>query len=125
MWTGGSAGSRGAMAHVEHVEAMVESAQGKRLPKFSVALFLDSPLWLNIHPCDDCRKKYQGDLEFTRSFYEYFVRNETKTEAMRKNIMGEECLEEHGTGEPWKCLFPEVRLPFIAKKMPLMIVHML
>lgn len=49
MFAGGSAGSRGAMIHMDYVPQMLAEA-GANPDGIAVVGFMDSPLWIDIPP---------------------------------------------------------------------------
>lgn len=134
IFAGGSAGSRGALSHLESVQGLVATATATKLGDkffelFEVVGFFDSPLWIDITPFAGKVPPYQGDAEYTKTFVEYMVAPSAGANSSAdpaKTVFGSACYAKYAPGnEHWKCLFPEYRLPFLNTSTHYMVVQSL
>lgn len=91
---GSSAGSRGAMAHLDYVPAMLGSASAN---VNKIVGFLDSPLWLDREPLD-------GGVSRADVVQQAFANFDLG------NRLGSDCAAKHA-GEEWKCYMGHYRVP--------------
>jgi len=100
---GFSAGSRGAMAHLDWVGEMMRDRGAKVLG------FLDSPLMMDVDPLYDSVEGLNSRLR--TAFINYQL----------SPIIPRDCRDKHGpTNNEWRCIFPQFRLEFL--KTPFVIV---
>merc|ERR1712166_711420 len=95
LFGGGSAGSRGAMVHLDYVPSMLGTAASQ----VEVVGFMDSPLYLDIADS---------------SGYYYFG-NESSAVFDAQNIShtGTACAATYTGTDSWKCIFGQYRIPTI------------
>mmetsp|Transcript_8337 Transcript_8337/g.20608 ORF Transcript_8337/g.20608 Transcript_8337/m.20608 type:complete len:424 (-) Transcript_8337:43-1314(-) len=93
---GGSAGSRGAMVHLDYVPDML----GDAAKNVDVVGFLDSPLWVDMDPF---KRSFMGFADMTKEFF------------LSANVehLGDSCMEAYNVTDHWKCLFGEYRIPHL------------
>lgn len=91
---GGSAGSRGAMVHLDYVPEMLGSAASN----VDVVGFLDSPAWVEIDPL---KSSFPGFPNITQSVHSY----------ANVTHLGTACTKAMHPSEQWKCMFGQYRLP--------------
>ena len=102
---GSSAGSRGALVHLDFVAEMLGSSAAANV---RVLGFLDSPLWLDLDPFDS-----SAGLPLA-------ARAQAAHEHFNISHLDDDCARVHA-GQPWKCLFGEYRLRFL--KTPTLVSH--
>lgn len=97
LFGGASAGSRGAMVHLDYVSSMIGRVSGG----VDVVGFLDSPLWLDYAPLD---ASFEGGFA-----------NQTKQVHNFANVrhLGEGCEAHYDEANQWRCLLGEYRMPFV------------
>jgi hypothetical protein len=101
---GASAGARGAMVALDFISSFLPAAASDEAAG-PVAVFgvLDSPLWLDIPPMPHAA--FPGFAAVTAAVYQ--LANATAH-------ITADCAAVFAT-EPWKCLFAQYRLPFLAQ----------
>lgn len=94
---GQSAGSRGAMVHLDYVSDVL----GDAARNIEVRGFLDSPLWIDL-------PTFPGGnaVNFATQASNLFAYGNIKN-------LGEECMAAFPKSEHWKCMFGEYRMPHI------------
>mmetsp|Transcript_82332 Transcript_82332/g.207767 ORF Transcript_82332/g.207767 Transcript_82332/m.207767 type:complete len:441 (-) Transcript_82332:149-1471(-) len=96
---GGSAGSRGAMVHLDYVPSML----GKASQNVDIVGFLDSPLWLDIQPLNETF--FEGFANQTHHVYDFA--NVTHLDS--------ECAATFNESA-WRCMLGEYRMPFVKSR---------
>ena len=95
LFSGCSAGARGAMFNVDYVQPMLPPGAPPVLG------FFDSPLWVDIQPA-------QADI--------MPLENETAAVLVLANAtgrLGDACAAAYPGDEAWRCLYGQFRLPFV------------
>jgi len=105
LFTGGSAGARGAMANLEYLPEMMGSQAAANVDILS---FLDSPLLLDVEPLSG--SNFCGFRKVAQSVYHTY----------NSPRLGSECQEAQVPEERWKCALGEYRMHFV--KMPYLMV---
>jgi len=91
LFGGASAGSRGAMVHLDYVDGILRELGA---PNVRTRGFLDSPYWIDKDPLTS------------------FDLREVYAVARISRVLPEPCTKKYA-GEEWKCAFAEFRLPFM------------
>jgi len=94
---GQSAGSRGAMIHLDYVSSMM----GDAAKNVDVHGFLDSPYWLDIWPFP-AKGNVKFDLQAQHVYRAFNVKH-----------LGEHCIRTFPELDRWKCLFGQYRMPWV------------
>eukprot|EP00947_MAST-08B_sp_MAST-8B-sp1_P003776 g3776.t1 len=114
IYGGGSAGARGSMVHLDYIQSMVRDAAAPATTTAAAAAaaaapvtvvgFLDSPAWIDEAPYPTDHR-FPGFNVTTQGVYK--IANVTH--------LGTRCAAAHpaSSGEAWKCLFGQYRLPTI------------
>jgi len=95
---GQSAGSRGAMVHLDYVPEMLGP---KAAENVKVVGFLDSPYWLDIWPFP-AKGNVKFDLQAAQVWKNFNVTH-----------LGQHCEPKFPWEEKWKCLFGQYRMPWM------------
>jgi len=96
IFSGQSAGGRGAMVNLDYVPDML----GSSAANVDVVGFLDSPLWIDMAPFKSGVKSFG---ESCRDVYGYA--NVTR--------LGHKCAAAFGEAEQWKCIMGQYRMPHV------------
>eukprot|EP00908_Phaeocystis_cordata_P004249 Transcript_14634.p1 GENE.Transcript_14634~~Transcript_14634.p1 ORF type:complete len:360 (-),score=138.98 Transcript_14634:51-1130(-) len=108
LFGGVSAGSRGAMVHLDYVKEMLPLEPAVR-ERVEVRGYIDSALWIDAEPLGHHLASGDEHVGF------YGFADVTKGVASFANVthLGAECAARWGGAEQWRCLFGEYRLPLV------------
>jgi hypothetical protein len=98
LFSGCSAGARGAMFTLDYVPEMLASAQWP----VAVTGLLDSPLWIDVQPMVTAPLSLQCQAQAALGYLNASMR------------LGPSCVAAYPSAdEHWRCLFGEYRMPFL------------
>ena len=95
LFSGCSAGSRGAMFSADYVQAMLPPGSPP------VVAFLDSPLWVDVEPLDASTVSLEEQTQLVFAMINATAR------------IPPACAAAYTGAEGWKCLYGQYRLPFV------------
>jgi len=97
IYGGGSAGARGAMVHLDYIDSMLPSALRGAVSLYG---FLDSNLWIDAPTMPGVA--FPGFQNVTQGVY-----------SMANITHLDETCQLQNIDTPWKCIFPEYRMPYV------------